>query len=282
MKRRAKGWLIALVTVALASTAGCRWVKISGLSEPDPPYMVDRTEGWELSYTIKEEVEVERLDRGGLISKSWKELLTPKPIELLGPVMEEQVEECARKVLQETFGEVYLEPSGKNATVMESSTGSAWIYWDESVLVAFDKETGKVWACVDVRLLPHITFPHDGPTVEYAGSLEEMDREELQAFAGATRSGGPSVPCVDITDIELPLDAQSAYEIGERTVFEICRKQPAKVGEAGGPLYIYYSEVSDAYFVVNAVFIQALAGEDGEQLFLSLGGTSKDESRKIE
>lgn len=145
MQKRTKGWLIALVTVALASTAGCGWVKISGLGEPDPPYMVDRTEGWELSYTIKEIVEVERLDRGGFISKSWKELLTTKPVELLGPVTEEQVEECARKVLQETFGEAYLEPSGKNATVMESSTGSAWIYWDESVLVAFDKETGKVW-----------------------------------------------------------------------------------------------------------------------------------------
>ena len=143
------------------------------------------------------------------------------------------MEKCVRKVLQETFGEAYLEPNGKNATVTESSNGRAWIYRDLSVLVAFDKETGEVWASIDVRLQPHITFLDDKTTFRYDCQLEELNREQLR-WVGTAASGWETEWNVDISDIELPLDAHSAYEIGERTVYEFCRKQPAKLGDTGG------------------------------------------------
>ncbi len=240
--------------------------------------MVDRTEGWEPSFPAKVVNSVNLLDKQQNF-ESLRALLVPRPVEPLGPVEEEQVEECVRKALQETFGEAYLEPNGKNATVTESSSGQAWIYQDKSVLVAFDKETGEVWASIDVRLQPHITFLDDKTTFRYDCQLEELNREQLR-WVGTAASGWQTEWNVDISDIELPLDAHSAYEIGERTVYEFCRKQPATGGTVGGALYIYYCEPSDVYLVVNRYFIQALPREEGDPLFLWGYGSWKDRSRK--
>lgn len=278
MKRRTRGCLIALATV-IAVLAGCTVLSVYCAGrEPPPPYMVDRTEGWEPSFPATLGNSVDLLDKQQNF-ESWKALLVPRPVEPLGPVEKEQVEECARKVLQETFGEAYLEPNGKNAAVTESSSGRAWIYQDWSVLVAFDKETGEVWACIDVRLQPHITFLDDKTTFRYKCQLEELNREQLR-WAGTAASGWRTEWNVDISDIELPLDAQKAYEIGERTVYEVCRHQPAMGRSVGGALYIYYCETSDAYLVVNSFFIQALPREEGEPMFLWGYGSWKDKSRR--
>lgn len=278
MKRRTRGCLIALATV-IAVLAGCTVLSVYCAGrEPPPPYMVDRTEGWEPSFPARLIRSVDSLIQQQNF-ESWKALLVPRPVEPLGPVVEEQVEKCVRKVLQETFGEAYLEPNGKNATVTESSSGQAWIYRDLSVLVAFDKETGEVWASIDVRLQPHITFLDDKTTFRYDCQLEELNREQLR-WVGTAASGWQTEWNVDISDIELPLDAHSAYEIGERTVYEFCRKQPAKLGGTGGALYIYYFEPSDVYFVANETFIQALPREEGDPLFLWGYGSWKDRSRK--
>lgn len=232
MGKRKIGCLIALATVILA-LVGCTALLVDCADrEPPPPYMVDRTEGWEPSFPAKVVNSVNLLDKQQNF-ESLQALLVPRPVEPLGPVVEEQVEECVRKVLQETFGEAYLEPNGKNATVTESSNGRAWIYRDLSVLVAFDKETGEVWASIDVRLQPHITFLDDKTTFRYDCQLEELNREQLR-WVGTAASGWQTEWNVDISDIELPLDAHSAYEIGERTVYEFCRKQPAKLGDTGG------------------------------------------------
>lgn len=278
MKRRTRGCLIALATV-IAVLAGCTVLSVYCAGrEPPPPYMVDRTEGWEPSFPARLIRSVDSLIQQQNF-ESWKALLVPRPVEPLGPVVEEQVEKCVRKVLQETFGEAYLEPNGKNATVTESSSGQAWIYRDLSVLVAFDKETGEVWASIDVRLQPHITFLDDKTTFRYDCQLEELNREQLR-WVGTAASGWQTEWNVDISDIELPLDAHSAYEIGERTVYEFCRKQPAKLGGTGGALYIYYFEPSDVYFVANETFIQALPREEGDPLFLWGYGSWKDKSRR--
>lgn len=278
MGKRKIGCLIALATVILA-LVGCTALLVDCADrEPPPPYMVDRTEGWEPSFPAKVVNSVNLLDKQQNF-ESLQALLVPRPVEPLGPVVEEQVEECVRKVLQETFGEAYLEPNGKNATVTESSSGQAWIYQDKSVLVAFDKETGEVWASIDVRLQPHITFLDDKTTFRYDCQLEELNREQLR-WVGTAASGWQTEWNVDISDIELPLDAHSAYEIGERTVYEFCRKQPAKLGGTGGALYIYYFEPSDVYFVANETFIQALPREEGDPLFLWGYGSWKDRSRK--
>ena len=278
MGKRKIGCLIALATVILA-LVGCSALLVDCADrEPPPPYMVDRTEGWEPSFPAKVVNSVNLLDKQQNF-ESLQALLVPRPVEPLGPVVEEQVEECVRKVLQETFGEAYLEPNGKNATVTESSSGQAWIYQDKSVLVAFDKETGEVWASIDVRLQPHITFLDDKTTFRYDCQLEELNREQLR-WIGTAASGWQTEWNVDISDIELPLDAHSAYEIGERTVYEFCRKQPAKLGGTGGALYIYYFEPSDVYFVANETFIQALPREEGDPLFLWGYGSWKDRSRK--
>lgn len=278
MKRRTRGCLIALATVILA-LVGCTALLVDCADhEPPPPYMVDRTEGWEPSFPAKVVNSVNLLDKQQNF-ESLRALLVPRPVEPLGPVEEEQVEECVRKALQETFGEAYLEPNGKNATVTESSSGQAWIYQDKSVLVAFDKETGEVWASIDVRLQPHITFLDDKTTFRYDCQLEELNREQLR-WVGTAASGWQTEWNVYISDIELPLDAQKAYEIGERTVYEVCRHQPAMGRSVGGALYIYYCETSDAYLVVNSFFIQALPREEGEPMFLWGYGSWKDKSRR--
>lgn len=278
MGKRKIGCLIALATVILA-LVGCTALLVDCADhEPPPPYMVDRTEGWEPSFPAKVVNSVNLLDKQQNF-ESLRALLVPRPVEPLGPVEEEQVEECVRKALQETFGEAYLEPNGKNATVTESSSGQAWIYQDKSVLVAFDKETGEVWASIDVRLQPHITFLDDKTTFRYDCQLEELNREQLR-WVGTAASGWQTEWNVDISDIELPLDAHSACEIGERTVYEFCRKQPATGGTVGGALYIYYCEPSDVYLVVNRYFIQALPREEGDPLFLWGYGSWKDRSRK--
>ena len=109
--------------------------------------------------------------------------------------------------------------------------------------------------------------------------MEELNREQLR-WIGTAANGWQTEWNVDISDIELPLDAHSAYEIGERTVYEFCRKQPATGGSVGGALYIYYCEPSDVYLVVNRYFIQALPREEGDPLFLWGYGSWKDRSRK--
>ena len=173
----------------------------------------------------------------------------------------------------------FVQAANENATVTESSSGQAWIYQDKSVLVAFGKETGEVWASIDVRLQPHITFLNNETTFRYKCQLEELNREQLR-WVGTAASGWQTEWNVDISDIELPLDVQKAYEIGERTVYEFCRHQPATGGAVGGALYIYYCETSDVYFVVNRYFIQALPREEGEPLFLWGYGSWKDKSRR--
>lgn len=281
MKKRTKGCLIALVALPIALFIGvCIVLKCcAATGEPAPLYMVDRTEGWEPSFPATAMTSVCILDANEGSFEAWKALLVPRPVEPLGQVEEAQVETYAERALRDAFGEAYLDMGGRSATVSESSSGSAWIYQNGPVLVAFDKATGEVWACVDMRLQPHIEV-RDTTSVRYTCQMEKLNREELLRF-GSAASELPAHLRPDTAHIELPLDAQGAYELGEWTAVEICRKQPAKVGRTGGALYIYYCEASDAYFIVNDTFIQALAREDGEQLLLWFYSFWSDASKKV-
>ena len=87
MGKRKIGCLIALVTVILA-LVGCTSLLVDCADrEPPPPYMVDRTEGWEPSFPAKVVNSVNLLDKQQNF-ESLQALLVPRPVEPLGPVEE--------------------------------------------------------------------------------------------------------------------------------------------------------------------------------------------------
>lgn len=250
------------------------------LGEAKPPYMVDRSEGWEFSFPVTAATSMETLSsKDGF--DVWRELLVAQPVEPFGRVEETQVEKFAEKALRTVFGEAYLDAGGKHSIIKEELEDDVWLYRNGSVIVVLHKVTGEVWACIDTRLQPQFTIAR-GFQIEYDCNLEDLNREELLDFY----SIGSSLPrerfALDATGAELPLDAQGAYDLAAKMINEgvyISGSHPLTI--TGGALYVYYCEKSDAFFIVSNTCVQAIAREDGQQLLLmELGSnTRRDRNR---
>ena len=150
------------------------------LGEAKPPYMVDRSEGWEFSFPATAATSMETLSsKDGF--DVWRELLVAQPVEPFGRVEETQVETFAEKALRTVFGEAYLDAGGKHSIIKEELDDDVWLYRNGSVIVVLHKVTGEVWACIDTRLQPQFTI-EGGFLVEYDCNLEDLNRGELLDF----------------------------------------------------------------------------------------------------
>lgn len=274
--------IFLMIAFVLSVAAGC-----VATGDPEPPYMVDRTEGWEPSFPATAETSLGVFCCNESSFDTWRELLAARPVEPLGRIEERQVEKSAEQALRAVFGGAYLDTGGKKSFVMENTKGNAWIYQNGSVIVALEKDTGEIWACVDTRLQPQIQIV-DETLIRYTRQLEELTREELLQFDSVSGNMSKKVSEYfrpDMTNVELPLDVQGAYALAEQTVIEGIRSLPAAYRYTGGALYIYYCKASDAYFIVSSTCIQAIARDNGEQLLLigyrNQYGNSLDKSKRI-
>lgn len=279
MKKRGSFLMLVLV---LCMTAGC-----IATGEPDPLYMVDRTEGWEPSFPATASTSMGIFYSNESSFDDWRELLVARPVEPFGQVEETQVEEYAEQALRAVFGEAYLDTDRKEGLIEENTRSNAWIYRNGPVIVVLEKATGEVWACVDTRLQPQFQIVSE-IVVIYSCQLEDLTREELLQFDAISHMSEyvSGYFQLDMTNVELPLDAQEAYALGEQTVIGGIRSLPAQFRYTGGAVYIYYCEASDAFFIVSSTCIQAIARDSGEQLLLTeyrnRFGRSLDESNRIQ
>lgn len=85
--------VVLMLVIMMCGATGCI------LGEAKPPYMVDRSEGWEFSFPATAATSMETLSsKDGF--DVWRELLVAQPVEPFGRVEETQVEAFAEKALR--------------------------------------------------------------------------------------------------------------------------------------------------------------------------------------
>lgn len=262
MKKRIQSVLCALMVFIIAACT---------LNATGEPYLVDRSEGWTASVVFRTEVSVIRLEQNPdsfySMYFSGSELTEETPL----PDPEPADGECMRYCLELAFGERFID-IGAGEIQTKQIDDRFKIYATDEAAVIIDEESRMLIQCVDKRLQPQFSetsalqmkngeFVHKTDVAKL--SAEEV--RQFQAYNQWTLQGGGFVP----EHSDLPLSADSAFQIAVTTVYEKYVNGPGVLGTIGGAFTVYDAEASNCWLIVgNRFFMQMIEKDTGECLLL--------------
>lgn len=250
----------ALILLAAMMLSGC-FTRCT----PDP-YLVDRTEGWEPVLTLKVDFSFGNVDANS--SALWDEFLDFKPYSAHEYLTEENFWPAAQEAMRLNLGDPHEELRGNTEVINE---GGAIGFVTDRFAVVFDRPSGKLLFCADFEKTDCLSR-HNSDGVQLtvnAAALDPAQLEEIHKVSGFEFASSE----LEIKDVSLPLTAQGAFDLSvSMDVKSWGGSTP--LASTGGAFYVYYSEVSNAMFVVANTYIQAFDVASGKLLMMSSYGTS--------
>ncbi len=277
MKKSIIRMIILAFTITI-SVVGC-------VGTPATPVLVDRSNGWELSLGVYADLLIETI--GDIIDSPqevafWNDILL-EPIKSTefpksSYITHANIKKRVIEVMKTFFRDNYIDIGAGDIKIHEDSEKAVMVAYNENIVVALERETGTPILCIDERIQPVFEIytkrpvgGHEYHVVRYYCNLADMNAEELEQYNTANSSIRLFDRC-DIPQLDLPLDAQGAYQIVEYMILN--RKMGSGfLSGVGGECYVYYCQKSDAWFVVTDGTVHAFARETGKQLlFMPFGG----------
>lgn len=268
--------MIILVFATTIPMVGC-------VGTPDTPVFVDRSIGWELSLGAYADLLIETI--GDTIDSPqevafWNDILLEpiksKEFSESGYITHANIKKRIIEVMKTFFGDSYIDIGAGDIKIHEDSKKAVVVAYNENIVVALERETGAPILCIDERIQPAFeiytggSVGHEYHVARYYCNLADMNVEELEQYNTAN-SIIKLYERYDTTQLNLPLDAQGAFQIVEYMILN--RKMGSGfLSGVGGKCYVYYCQKSDAWFVVTNGTVHAFARETGKQLlFMPFG-----------
>lgn len=259
-----------------------------------PPYMVDRTEGWELSFPDYATIYFKSAETKYVFSSEGKVLLDigRRKSQLLsyGELQDkEAVIAAAELALKDFFKDDYIDMGTEKQIVEYEHEWNTWYYCGGETYVAFDKSTGILVGCIDIRIQTYFSKDDDKVTqtkndkewfLRYHCNLEDMTPDQLRAYHDYAHYVNINLPLYAATEQFLPVTPQTAYNV----TFELSEERLINSQlYASGAFNVYYCETSDSWFVSTDTFLHVIARETGERLLLIRYNqdSRSDQSREI-
>ncbi len=225
----------------------------------EEPYLDDRTEGWNPQLIINVDFLLDELDAEA--SVLWKAILDFKPYTYPEKVSVENFDKAADEAIKLNLNKPYSETC-KDSEIVDYGNVVGII--NDSVVVVFASSTGRLKFCADItnhsELSRHLEY------LQFTANAASLTADELAEIQRA--SGFENAPSrVDLKAVSLPLTAQGAYDLSVNMDVKSWHGS-SRLAATGGPFRVYYSNVSDAFFVVTNTYIQAFEASTGELLLM--------------
>lgn len=262
MKKRIQSVLCALMVFIIAACT----LNITG-----KPYIVDRSEGWTPSmvFTTQKSVIQFNVNPESFYSMYFSGSELTEETTLPNP--EPSDEELMRYCMELAFGARFID-IGRGEIQAKQINDQFKIYATDEAAVIVDEERHVLVQCVDTRLQQQFseTTPAQLRNGEFVhktdvAKLSAEEVRQFQAYNQWTLQGGGFVP----EHSDLPLSADSAFQIAVTTVYEKYVNGPGVLGTIGGAFTVYDAEASNCWLIVgNRFFMQMIEKDTGECLLL--------------
>ena len=263
--KRICGTTIILVLLAMiVFTGGCV------CSKPAAPYLEDRTVGWKPELLVTLYYNEYELDANG--SSLWQSVIDFKPFVFSGQLTAESFPLAAEEAMKLNFGEDFF---GLNINYELYNLLNTIGFITEEAAVLFETDTGRLMFCANIESNSALSIDNVGNlmlTVDAAGltasQLDEINQKSNYRDYGSR---------VHLEEATLPLTAKGAYDLSVGMDLVHTGGSP-RLSITGGAFLVYYSDVSDAFFVVTNTYIQAFDVSTGKLLMMnSYGSVGADE-----
>lgn len=251
----------ALILLAAMMLSGC-FTRCT----PDP-YLVDRTEGWEPVLTLKVDFGFGKVYAGA--SPLCDEFLDFKPYSAHEYLTEENFWPAAQEAMRLNLGDPHEELRGNTEVINE---GGAIGFVTDRFAVVFDRPSGKLLFCADFEKTECLSR-HNSDGVQLTVNAASLTADQLSELMRISNYYDIASE-LNLKGVELPLTAQGAFELSVGMDVKHWHGNGHRFYTTGGAFYVYYSEVSNAMFVVANTYIQAFDVASGKLLMMSSYGTS--------
>ena len=235
----------------------------------EEPYLDDRTEGWMPRIVLNVDFNLQDLDFEA--SELWPAILDFKPYTHPESVTDKNFSKAADEAVKLNLGSGFDE-NWKNCKPITRESVIGFI--NEDAAVVFDSDSGRLMFCAALKEQPalskHLT-EYLRLTVD-AASLTANQLSEIHRVSGFLKADSK----VKLEEVTLPLSAQGAFDLSVDMNVKSWGGTTPLAG-TGGAFRVYYSENSNAMFVVTNTYVQAFDVETGKLLLMSsMGGKTRD------
>ena len=258
-KRISSTALIMVLLTAIVFFGGCVF------SKPAAPYLEDRTVGWKPELLVTLYYNEYELDADG--SSLWQSVIDFKPFTYSEELTAESFPFAAEEALKLNLGEGF---SGLNNNYDLYDSQNTMGFISKELAVLFETDTGRLMFCANIASNSSLSIDNVGNlmlTVDVAGltasQLDEINQKSNYRDYGSR---------VHLEEATLPLTAKGAYDLSVGMDLVHTGGSP-RLNCTGGAFRVYYSDVSDAFFVVTNTYIQAFDVSTGKLLMMNSYGS---------